>query len=202
MTGRRTDDEDDVPEPRWGGVELPAETPWQTRWRRLRPAVIGVGVVVALLLIGPVMSFVSRAGEQTDRGRCVELSGTRHDVTVFHVDCEGERFNWLVAKVVTTTDDCPGDQYAAVYSTPGLGPATTVQVRALCLVPNLKVDRCYVEYPADEVAGYGAVECGAPEPHFRVAAVHQQDRAGLCQPDTTALTFPEPPRTYCLADHG
>lgn len=168
-------------------------------WGRIWPVVLVVVLVAVVVGAGVAIFNVNTWQRQSLVGTCTVLSGTNSDVTTTRADCAAPSFTWVIVKSVKSSAEC-SDEYASVYETFEDERGGSREFSAYCLMPNFVQGECYVELAESDVNGYSRTECSDAEADFRIAAVHDKALASLCQSDTEAWTFPDPARTFCLAE--
>ncbi|MEV0680934.1 hypothetical protein AB0I60_30905 [Actinosynnema sp. NPDC050436] len=143
----------------------------------------GIGAAVVALVGVYALTTSGGDGPRPEPGDCATVSGQADRPRYEVADCAAERANVKVAKVVDQADRCPAG--GAAYSTYS-GPVT------LCLMPNFVEGSCYAQ---DADAGLRKVDCGTAE----AVKVVKADRGTTTCGSGRAVSYPEPPVTFCLA---
>jgi hypothetical protein len=165
-----------------------APTPKKGNSKKVRIIAI---VVILLVVVGVVLYLQRDAASSAKAGDCIKVNdATSADVQ--QIDCGSKE---AVYKVALTKDDsnakCPNENYLA-YSETGSNELL------LCLVFNAKEGDCFKENLKDHTR----VDCTSPDADFQIAKVIDgKDDPKGCGPENvdTALTYPEPKLTLCLA---
>ncbi|MFB9428121.1 LppU/SCO3897 family protein [Streptoalloteichus tenebrarius] len=179
---------------------------------------VGLGVG-AVLLVGAVVAAglaTARAMEAADReasasstaparnaagkrpavGDCVDIVNPGDDASLRHFPCDSPQARLKVAKVLdSSADRCPDEDYSEYWERRPLGRGFKA-----CMTLNLVEGACY--HVSDGVRDDSDVErvpCDGGRADVRVVKVLPVADRAACG-DGTALTYVEPPTTYCMAE--
>jgi hypothetical protein len=175
-------------QPGFGGPPPPAPTPKKGSSKTIKI----VAVLVIVVIVGAVVYFLQKdAPASAKAGDCIKVNNAA-SADIEKIDCGSKE---AVYKVAVTKDDagakCPNENYLE-YTESGSSDLL------LCLIFNAKQGDCFKENAKDHTR----VECTAPDASFQIAKVIDgSDDPAKCGPEgkDTALAYPEPKITFCLA---
>lgn len=163
-------------------------------------SVIVVGALVAVLAIAIALVYVgSRSTDAAKVGACLRVVQTS-PAKLKRVDCDDQRFNYIVAATVPNGAACPTKAYGYVDQDGG---------GRLCLAPSYRQGKCYLLDQNGEYTKISDVDCDATtadEQHIVkvVARVNSADVPNCSLADAeVSVSYTQPaPLGYCLKMQG
>jgi hypothetical protein len=179
-----------------GGQPLPPPPPPYQPKKRGVFARIGI-YIVGLVVVGVgifAFNYFTSDAAQAKAGDCANVTGTTSEPNFKTVACDSPEANYVIGKTLKTSESCPGkESYDEYIETQRRGPSTK-----LCLMPKLEQGACYPDTKTNAM-GYPKGTCKAGEIKVSKVVTGKADEAACPSGETSgALTFPEPPTTYCI----
>ncbi len=181
----------------------PPGYPQQTPPRRGGTGLIIAGsVLLALSLLGIIGNIAKHAGKAAQEvehpnglavGECItDGEYSQADMSPKPVDCSEPEAVYQLAYRGSGTATCPdGERENSDYA------VLTNSASTYCFTINLAEGSCYRVDAKNNT--FDRVSCTDPKATTKVAQrIDGKSDPALCGADMTSVTFPEPPRVYCL----
>jgi hypothetical protein len=159
---------------------------------------LGFGVLGILGGVGDAASRAGRSAGSANVGQCISAFSTQEpNRTPKPQDCNKPDSTLEVAAKGGSSAKCPdGKREGSDYSFLFDGTAT------LCLMLNLKQDRCYSLSGGAKDPTFAATSCDSSMPVIKaVKRIDGSADAELCPAGTKAISYQTPARLYCLQRH-
>jgi hypothetical protein len=177
----------------------PAPYPTPSQKGSSATALIVAGLILLVLsvfgILGRLVSVSSQSERSAHVGQCLSESDFHNDdLTAAPHDCANPDSIFEVVVRGDASANCPdGKLDGSDYAIMRKGTTT------LCLMLNLKQDQCYTATGTAGTPSFAVADCAGPGPRVRV--VKRDDESSdhaLCPAGTKAVSYPNPPRLYCL----
>ena len=155
-------------------------------------------MLIGILLVGAsVASAAGRIAEQAksaiEIGQCTNIAAVKTPNDLTAMDCsDPAAVDELASR--SGTNECPdGEQVSSgksLYANMSNGST------AYCFILNLKQGQCYTVNTKSWV--FAPSDCSADRAVLVAKRVDGTADESLCGADAKAITYPKPPRTYCV----